>query len=87
MSKSSKKFLKPTSVLIATLLASTLQTSAKANPALSTSVEVALKSANVASNQLPDPITLKSSSQQAVVAQHGSHGSHGSHVSHTSSHY
>ncbi len=90
MSKSAKNFLKPTSFLIATLLSSTLQTNAKANPTLSNRVEFALNSAKVESSLGPGPITLKTSQQLKInktTYNHGSHGSHGSHVSHHSSHY
>jgi hypothetical protein len=86
MSKSGKKFLKPTSVLVATLLTSTLQTGAKANPVVSSMVEVAINSASVEST-LPPPITLKRSNQEQVAQGHSSHSSHASHASHGSGYW
>lgn len=76
-------------MVIATLLASTLQNSVNATPSVVGSVKAALES-NIKSQIVPQPeqITITPSSQQMQTrqAQHMSHSSHSSHSSHRS-HY
>ncbi len=84
-----KKFLRPVSVVVATLLASALQNSANATPSLLASLEKASELSSVKTTQISSPV------QQLMVkpattpsrlrqAQHMSHSSHSSHRSHYS---
>lgn len=85
---SAKKFLKPVSLVIASLLTGTLSND-KANAALTDAADRALKNAEAESKDgrpSPDPIRIERSADDKLHLQgHYSHSSHGSHRSHYSS--